>query len=115
MLGVGGHFITRALTISFQEQGRHGSSGVIIGAGEHGENTGGAVRGIILRGGFTMVQESNHETSGEVMTRLTGLQVRVEALEKRTQQQRGRWIERVMYWLIIIGLVVAVNLLAEAG
>ena len=59
-----------------------------------------------------MAQEWNDETSEQTMARLTGLQVRLEGLEQRARQQRGIWVERAMYWLIIIGLVVAVNLLA---
>ena len=55
------------------------------------------------------------ERSEEINKRLTGLQVRLEALEHLTQRKRGIWIERVMYWLVIIGLIVAVNILAAAA
>ena len=56
-----------------------------------------------------MTQEWN-----EVVDRhLDGLEFRMEALEQR-KVPRGVWVERVMYWLIIIGLVVAVIILALA-
>jgi len=57
-----------------------------------------------------MEQEKHDQLSGRVMTRLDGLEARMQALEYR--RQRGIWIERVMNWLIIIGLVIAVIIFA---
>jgi len=64
----------------------------------------------VAKGGFAMEQEKHDQVSGRVMTRLDGLEARLQALEYR--RQRGIWIERVMNWLIIIGLVVAVIIFA---
>ena len=67
----------------------------------------------VAKGGFAMEQEKLDQMNRRVMTRLDGLEARMEALEHR--RQRGIWIERVMNWLIIIGLVVAVILFASSG
>jgi len=66
-----------------------------------------------VEGGVTMEQEKHDQISAQVMTRLTGLETRLEALELR--RQRGIWIERAMNWLIIVGLVIAVILFAKGG
>jgi len=55
------------------------------------------------------------EWSEDINIRLSGLQARIGTLEQMSQRRRGVWIERVMYWLIIIGLIVAVNILAASA
>jgi len=54
------------------------------------------------------------EWNDNINTQLTGFQTRLEALEQRTAEGRGIWVKRVMYWLIIIGLIVAIIILATA-
>ena len=57
-----------------------------------------------------MEQEKFDQINRQVMTRITGLETRMEALEQK--RQRGIWVERIMNWLIIIGLVIAVIIFA---
>ena len=50
----------------------------------------------------------------QVLTaKLTEIEMRVNAIEKSKQRQRGLWIERLMYWVIVIGLIVAVIIQAQ--
>jgi hypothetical protein len=53
--------------------------------------------------------------SEDINVRLSGLLARISTLEQMSQRKRGIWIERVMYWLVIIGLIVAVNILAASA
>jgi len=44
----------------------------------------------------------------QLATRVKALESRIQALEKRAGSQRGLWAERLMYWAIVIGLIIAV-------
>lgn len=34
---------------------------------------------------------------------------RLEQMERQARSQRGRWIERLIYWSVIMGLIVAIT------
>ncbi len=64
--------------------------------------------------------ESARESAGghmmEMQAQLSQIQrslkVVEETLKKPAGRQRAFWVERIMYWLIVIGLIVAVIKLA---
>jgi hypothetical protein len=47
----------------------------------------------------------------DLRKQLTDLEERVRSLERDSGTSRGIWAERLMYWLIAVGLIVAVILL----
>ena len=59
-----------------------------------------------------MAYPGGEESDVQVAARLRDLETRVEALETRTRRQGGLWVERIMYWLIAIGLIIAIIQLA---
>jgi hypothetical protein len=60
--------------------------------------------------------ESARESAGgygmEVQAQLSQIQRSLKAVEdavkKPASRQRAFWVERIMYWLIVIGLIVAI-------
>ena len=61
-------------------------------------------------------EEKHKELSGEyvqnIQAQLTQIQKALKSIEdmlkKPAAGQRGLWIERLMYWLIVVGLIIAV-------
>lgn len=56
--------------------------------------------------------QRNDQTDSEISARLRALEKRIDALEKQIRRQRGPWMERFMYWAIVIGLIIAIIRLA---
>ena len=58
------------------------------------------------------MKTGKNEPYPDVSQQLTELHTRLESLEQQRRPGQGIWIERVMHLLIIIGLIVAVIILA---
>jgi hypothetical protein len=56
--------------------------------------------------------QRNDQPDSETSARLGALEKRIDALEKQIGHQRGPWLERFMYWAIVIGLIIAIIRLA---
>lgn len=47
----------------------------------------------------------------QLAARVKSLEARIQSLERRMGSQRGLWAERAMYWLIVVGLIIAIIML----
>jgi hypothetical protein len=56
----------------------------------------------------TKAPQAGEPRDSQVSARLTALEARMRDLEKGAGRQRGIWVERFMYWAVVIALVIAI-------